>query len=75
VILVAHDKPRLRALVAFDLHDGCFTDSAFVGLDLAAELAAKGYAVLVDPQDERDLAMWERLNRIAPPKRRWFDQA
>lgn len=70
-----NDRPTLRALVAIEVRPDVFTEPAFVSLELAAELAAKGYQVLVDPADERDLAYWEMIQRsVRSPKRRsWFD--
>lgn len=58
-----NDKPVIRCLVALQIHEWLFTESALVSLDLAAELKEKGWVVLVDPMDERDLASWERIQR------------
>jgi len=70
---MADGRPLVHCLVSIELHPGFFTDAAVVSLELAAELREKGYAVLVDPADERDLAMWERLQRSIAPRRRWLD--
>ena len=58
-------RPAIRCLVCFPIEadPDWWTESAIVSLELAAELQTKGYVVLVDPQDERDLAMYERLVR------------
>ena len=67
-------KPHLHALVAFWCAPfGLMDDPRVMPLEDAADYARFGWAVLVDPQDERDLAMWERLERASAPKRRWFD--
>jgi hypothetical protein len=58
-----HDKPVIRCLVAYPYIEGDFTEAAVVSLEVAAELAEKGWAVLVDPMTERDLAAWERVQR------------
>ena len=72
--LVAYDKPAIRCLVSFPIGSDprSWTAAAVVSLELAAELQTHGHMVLVDPADERELAMWERLERAAPPKRKWF---
>lgn len=74
----ADDRPHIRALVCYPVkaEPEWWTDSAIVSLELAAERQAKGYIVLVDPQDERDLAMWERLVRSVEKqrKRKWSEQ-
>lgn len=71
-----YERPSIRALVSFPLREEpeWWTDPGVVTLELAAELVTRGYIVLVDPADERDLAMWEILNRRAPKKagRKWF---
>jgi hypothetical protein len=73
----ADERPRIRALVCYPLRSdpSMWTDSAVVSLEVAAELKAKGYLVLVDPQDERDLAMYERLVRSVESqrKKRWYE--
>lgn len=56
----AVDRPQIRCLVAIEVAEGIFTESGLVSLELAAELKEKGYAVLVDPADEADLATFER---------------
>lgn len=71
---VEYERPAIRCFVSFPLREDLWTDPAIVNLELAAELNARGYMVLVDPADERDLAMWERLQRaVQPPKRKWFE--
>jgi hypothetical protein len=67
------DRPAIRCFVAYPLGGDVFTDPAVVSLELALELREKGYAVLgPDPDDEIDLATYERLMRH-PTKRRWFE--
>lgn len=70
-----YDRPMIRCLVSFPVRQDLWSDPFVVSLEIAAELAPKGYLVLVDPADERELAMWERLQRAMqqPPKRRWFE--
>lgn len=72
------DRPTIRALVCYPVgpEPEDWTDSAVVSLEVAAELSIKGYCVLVDPQDERDLVMWERLKRSVERQRKakWFEQ-
>lgn len=73
VIVMADDRPRVRCLVSLEICPGVFTDSAECSLELAAELRGKGYAVLVDPADERDLASWERFQRsLRTQSKKWF---
>ena len=71
-----YERPGIRALVSYPMTPDpvMWTDAGVVSLELAAELQTRGYMVLVDPADERDLAMWERLQRAAPPKRKWFEK-
>lgn len=57
------EKPVLHCLVALELREGVFTDPARVSLELALEFKRKGYMVVgPDPDDEQDLATWERAN-------------
>lgn len=75
MIVMADDRPRVRCLVSLEIHPGVFTASAVVGLELAAELRGKGYAVLVDPADERDLATWERYQRsLRTHSKKWYER-
>lgn len=71
-------RPTIHALICYPVgtEPERWTDSFVVSLELAAELQAKGYVVLVDPQDERDLVMWERLVRSVEQqrKKKWFEQ-
>lgn len=68
------ERPKLRALVAyFCAPFGLLTVPKLMPLEDAVDHAKYGAVVLVDPQDERDLAMWERLQRSLQPKRKpWF---
>ena len=55
------DKPILHCLVSLPITDTLFTAPALVSLELALEFKEKGYMVVgPDPQDEQDLANWER---------------
>ena len=69
-------RPHLHALVAFvDPDFGIIrTDPKMMPLEDAVDFARYGFVILLDPQDEQDLAMWERLQRaLAQPKRRaWY---
>ena len=71
-------RPVIRCLVSFPVepHPEWYTEPALVCLDVAAELQTRGYMVLVDPSDERDLAMYERLERAVNQQRskRWFER-
>ena len=68
------EKPALRCLVSLPLAPALFTPPVLVSLELAEELYQKGYIVLVDPQDQSDLALWERIERSRRPKRKWFER-
>ena len=75
----ADERPAIRALVSYPIQPWepeRWTDAAVVSLEIAAELQTKGYMVLVDPQDERDLAMYERLIRSVERQRnkKWFER-
>lgn len=71
------DRPAIRALVCYPIgaEPERWSGAAFVSLALAAELSEKGFVVLIDPQDERDLAMHERLERALSrePPRKWYE--
>ena len=79
------DRPVIRCLVCWfspvfgviDVSDAIPDERAWpkvVSLEEAADLARAGFSVLVDPQDERDLAMYERFMRsCASPK--WFERS
>ena len=55
------EKPVLRMLVSYALIADVFTAPALVSLELAAQFQAEGWMVVgPDPQDEIDLAAWER---------------
>lgn len=59
------DRPPIRCLVAyFSPTFGLLTIPRVISLAEAADRAAMGYAVLVDPADECDLATYERQHRI-----------
>lgn len=70
-------RPHLHALVAFYVEPfGFITEPTMMPLEDAADYARFGWTVLVDPADERDLAMWERLERACQtkPVRRWYER-
>ena len=73
------DRPVIRALVGyFSPAFGLLTVPRIVTLEEAADYArVKDWIVLVDPRDERDLAMHERLERAiakqAKPK--WLERS
>ena len=70
------DRPTLRALVSYpvEAHPDWYSDPALVSLELAAELHTRGYMVLIDPADERELTMWEMERRsMKQPNRKWFE--
>ena len=70
-------KPHLHALVAFYCPAvGLLTEPKVMPLEDAVDYARFGFTVLVDPADERDLAMWERLQRAVatPNPKRWFER-
>lgn len=75
--MARYGRPTIRALVSFPLsaQPERWSEPAWVSLELAAELQTRGYVVLVDPADERELAMWERLQRAVAPPRKWFERA
>ena len=57
-------RPKLHGLVCyFSPVFGCVTVPQVMPLELAVDYQRAGFAVLVDPADERDLAMYERLER------------
>lgn len=59
------DKPTITCLVAYPWRDGEYVVwGQPVSLELAAALKAVGWAVLVDPMTERDLATWERVAAV-----------
>lgn len=68
--MATYGRPVLRALVSYPLGEKPerWSDPAIVSLALAAELQTRGYIVLVDPADQRELAMWEILNRTLPKR-------
>ena len=70
-------RPVLHALISFPIRPEpeTWTAGAVVSLEVAAEMKGKGYIVLVDPQDERDLAMYERLLRAVEQhgKKKWYE--
>lgn len=70
-------RPIIHALICYPAGPDPeqWTSSAVVSLEVAAEMNEKGYLVLVDPQDERDLVMWERLVRSVEQQRakKWFE--
>lgn len=66
-------RPTLRVFVAFPIYADVYSEPALVGLELALELKQKGYQVVgPDPQDEEELAAYERLMRT-PNRRRWYE--
>lgn len=86
------ERPKIRALVAcFSPVFGvvghgpvALTDSVpeahvwpkLIPLEEAVDYMQGGFAVLIDPQDERDLAMHERLERAMAekPKYHWYER-
>lgn len=71
-------RPEIHALVGFYCEPyGLITKPRWMSLEEAVDFSRFGFVVLVDPQDERDLAMYERLERAtAPqPKTKWFDRS
>ena len=69
-------RPRISCLVAFYCAPfGLLTEPKVMPLEDAADYARYGFVVLVDPQDQQDLAMWEILERTTTaPRRKWFDR-
>lgn len=66
-------RPHLHALVAkFCAPFGLLDEPRVMPLEDAVDYQRFGWWVLVDPQDERDLAMYERLERATQPKKKWF---
>lgn len=76
---MADERPRLHALVSLPLRQEpeWWTAPALVSLELALELKEVGGYMIVgpDPQDERDLAMYERLVRAVEKHRhkKWYE--
>ena len=64
-------KPAVRAIAAYMLPYGDVVLSKLptVTLEEAEEFHRLGWAVLIDPADEADLAKWEQTQRAL--KRRW----
>jgi hypothetical protein len=62
-------RPVIQCFVAYPLGDFEFTEPALVSLEVAEELFTRGYTVLTDPQDEIDLATWERMHRWITSRR------
>ncbi len=67
------DRPTVRALVGWMLPNGEFVvRKNVVSLEQAADYAQYGWAVLVDPMDESQLARWNQLHRTPEqPRRKW----
>lgn len=68
-----YERPSIRTLVAFPVRPDLWGEPFVVSLELAAELVDRGWMILVDPQDERDLAMWEIAQRAMNQPRKWFE--
>lgn len=70
-----HERPVLHALVCYFCEPfGCVTEPRVMPLEEALDYVRFGFAVLVDPEDERDLAMHERLLRaVQKPRPKWFE--
>ncbi len=69
-------RPHLHALVAFFCAPfGLMSEPKVMPLEDAVDYARFGFVVLVDPQDERDLAMWEILERSSKPRTKWFERS
>lgn len=65
------DRPALHCFVAYPITSELFTEPALVSLDVAYEMREKGYVVVgPDPQDEIDLASFERSQRVT---KKWFE--
>lgn len=61
----AESRPPVHCLVAwFSPVFGLVGEPKVMPLEDAADYAQAGWAVLVDPADERDLATFERAQRI-----------
>lgn len=74
--MLYESRPHLHALVAFYSPPfGFLSEPRVMPLEDAADYARFGFIVLVDPADERELAMWEILDRsLKPPStRKWFE--
>lgn len=68
----ADERPTLWCFVSYPIepHPDWWTGPALVSLTVAEELKQRGYIVVgPDPQDELDLAMYERLQRATRPGR------
>ena len=64
-------RPILHALVCyFSPAFGCVSEPRVMPLEEAIDFQRVGFAVLMDPEDERDLAMHERLERAQRQPRR-----
>lgn len=64
-------RPVITALIGYHVEPfGVIGSPKIVPLDEAAQYHALGFAVLVDPADEAELATWERRHR--PVARTWF---
>lgn len=61
----SNPRPKIRCLVAFPMKDGHVWPLKPNVVTLVEAVAYKklGYAVLVDPEDEAELARWEQLHR------------
>jgi hypothetical protein len=58
-------RPRLTALVGFFAPPhGVITKMRILPLEEAVGFVRFGFTILVDPADERDLATWEREQRL-----------
>jgi hypothetical protein len=68
------EKPTLRVLVALPMVADVFTDPVCCSLEFYYdELRGLGYRLVgPDPDDEIELAAYERLMR-APQRKRWLD--
>ena len=69
------DRPVLHALVAFvSPAFGLMSEPRILPLEDAVDYARFGFTVLVDPADERELVMWEAIqrSRSRPNRRPWF---
>ena len=72
-----YERPVVRCVVSYPIlgaEPDPWSEPAIVSLETAAELSARGYVVIVDYQDQRDLAMWERLQNASKPRKKWFEQ-
>ena len=65
-------RPEIRCLVAFQLPDGRFIiRRELADLATAEEFHRYGWAVLLDPDTEAQLARWQQIHSRRQPWNRW----